>query len=59
MNELINKQNFHLAELSDRRDNQGDISPQLAGVIKQAENKLDELNHRLENRRGWVVEDVA
>ncbi len=51
LNELINRQNLHLAELTDRRDNQGDKSPQLAGAIKQAENKLDELNHRLENRR--------
>ncbi|GBE38592.1 MAG TPA: DUF3883 domain-containing protein [Nitrospirae bacterium] len=51
LNELINRQNLHLAGLTDRRDNQGDTSPQLAGAIKQAENKLDDLNHRLENRR--------
>ncbi len=51
LNELINRQNLHLAELTDRRDNKGDTSPQLAGAIKQAENKLDDLNHRLENRR--------
>lgn len=51
LNELINRQNLHLAELTERRDNQGDTSPQLAGAIKQAEERLDELNHRLENRR--------
>ncbi len=51
LNELINRQNLHLAELSDRRDNRGDTSPQLANAIKQAEDRLDELNHRLENRK--------
>ena len=51
LNELINRQNLHLAELSERRDNRGDTSPQLAGAIKQTEDRLDELNHRLENRR--------
>jgi len=51
LNELINRQNLHLAELSERRDNRGDTSPQIASAIKQTEDRLDELNHRLENRR--------
>lgn len=51
LNELINRQNLRLAELTERKDNQGDTSPQLAGAIKQAEDRLDELNHRLEKRR--------
>jgi SNF2 family DNA or RNA helicase len=51
LNELIHRQNLHLADLTERQDNQGDTSPQLASAVKQAEDKLDELNHRLENRR--------
>ena len=51
LNELINRQNLHLAELTDRRDNKGESSPQLSNAIKQAEDKLDELNNRLEKRR--------
>ncbi len=50
LNELIHRQNMHLAELSDKRDNCGDTTPQIASAIKQAEDRLDELNHRLENR---------
>lgn len=44
----------------------GDTSPQLASAVKQAEDKLDELNHRLENRREelhkeshFVIGDIA
>lgn len=57
LNELINRQNLHLAELTDRRDNRGDTSPQLAGAIKQSEDKLDELNHRLEKRSEELLKE--
>ncbi len=50
LNELIHRQNLKLAELIDQQQN-GDASPLLAANTKQAEDRLDELNGRLEGRQ--------
>jgi superfamily II DNA or RNA helicase len=49
LNELIHRQNLKLAELVEQQQN-GDSSPLLAANTKQAEDRLDELNGRLEAR---------
>jgi hypothetical protein len=49
LNELIHRQNLTFARLSEQQQN-GDKSPQLAGIIKQAADRIEDLNHRLENR---------
>jgi len=50
LNELIHRQNLKLAELIDQQQT-GDSSPLLAANTKQAEDRLDELNGRLEGRQ--------
>jgi hypothetical protein len=50
LNELIHRQNLKLAELVSQRE-AGDSNPSIPGNIKQAEDRLDELNGRLERRR--------
>jgi hypothetical protein len=50
LNEMIHRQNLKLAELVEQQEH-GDNSPGTAGNIKQAEDRLDELNGRLERRR--------
>jgi superfamily II DNA or RNA helicase len=50
LNELINRQNLRLAELVTRQQ-AGDSSPLIAANIKTTEDRLDELNLRLERRR--------
>ena len=50
LNELIHRQNLKLAELVSQREN-GDTNPSIPGNIKQAEDRVDELNGRLERRR--------
>jgi len=50
LNELIHRQNLKLAELVEQQQN-GDNSPLLAANTKQAEDRLDELNGRLEARQ--------
>src|SRR5580658_5739796 len=50
LNELIHRQNLRLAELMDQQQH-GDSSPLLAANTKQAEDRLDELNGRLEGRQ--------
>ena len=50
LNELINRQNLRLAELVEKQQ-AGVSSPLLAANIKTTENRLDELNSRLERRR--------
>ena len=50
LNELIHRQNLKLAELIDQQQT-GDTSPLLAANTKQAEDRLDELNGRLEGRQ--------
>jgi superfamily II DNA or RNA helicase len=49
LNELIHRQNMTMARLVEQQQ-AGDRSPQLAGNIKQAEDRLDELNGRMERR---------
>jgi hypothetical protein len=55
LNELIHRQNLKLAELIDQQQN-GDSSPLLAANTKQAEDRLDELNGRLEGRQRELTE---
>jgi hypothetical protein len=49
LNELIHRQNLRLAELLEQQS--GDASPLLAANTRQAEDRLDELNGRLERRQ--------
>jgi hypothetical protein len=49
LNELIHRQNLKLAELIEQQQ-RGDTSPLLAANLKQAEDRIDELNGRLERR---------
>lgn len=49
LNELIHRQNLMLARFIEQQE-AGDRSPQLAGSIKQCEDRLDELNSRRERR---------
>jgi hypothetical protein len=50
LSELINRQQLRVAELSEMQD-RGDTSQPLAANIKTTEDRLDELNARLEHRR--------
>jgi len=50
LNELINRQQVRLGELSEMHE-RGDTSQPLAANIKQTEDRIDELNARLEHRR--------
>jgi len=50
LNELINRQNLRMAELLESQQ-AGDASPLLAANIKTTEDRLFELNARLEGRR--------
>ena len=50
LNELINRQQLRLAELSEMQE-RGDTSQPLAANLKQTEDRIDELNARLEQRR--------
>jgi TolA-binding protein len=50
LNELIHRQNMRLAELMEMHQ-RGDTSQPLAANIKQTEDRIDELNGRLEHRR--------
>ncbi len=50
LNALIDRQNLHMAELLEQQQ-KGDASPLLAANIKTTEDRLDELNGRLERRR--------
>jgi hypothetical protein len=50
LNELIHRQNLKMAELLNGQQS-GDPSPLLAANIKTAEDRLDELNGRLDRRR--------
>ncbi|MBI4516329.1 MAG: DUF3883 domain-containing protein [Deltaproteobacteria bacterium] len=49
LNELIHRQNLKLGELLEQQQG-GDTSPLLAANLKQAEDRIDELNGRLERR---------
>ena len=50
LNALINRQNLRMADLLEQQQS-GDASPLLAANIKTTEDRLDELNGRLERRR--------
>src|SRR6266404_1047688 len=50
LNALIDRQNLHMGELLEQQQ-KGDASPLLAANIKTTEDRLDELNGRLERRR--------
>ncbi|MBW1928066.1 MAG: DUF3883 domain-containing protein [Deltaproteobacteria bacterium] len=50
LNELIHRQNLKMAELLEQQQ-QDDKSPLLAANIKKIEDRIDELNGRLERRR--------
>ncbi|HET8892042.1 MAG TPA: DUF3883 domain-containing protein, partial [Candidatus Angelobacter sp.] len=50
LNALIDRQNLHMAELLEQQQ-KGDATPLLAANIKTTEDRLDELNGRLERRR--------
>jgi SNF2 family DNA or RNA helicase len=50
LNELIHRQNLRMAELISQQQS-GDNNPLTAANIKTTEDKLDELNGRLESRR--------
>ena len=64
LNELIHRQNLRMAELLESQQ-AGDTSPLLAANIKTTEDRLDELNGRLERRqeelkqeRHCVISDI-
>ena len=50
LNELIHRQNLRMAELMTQQQN-GDSSPLLAANIKTTEDRIDDLNSRLDRRR--------
>ncbi len=56
LNALIDRQNLHMAELFEQQQN-GDASPLLAANIKTTEDRLDELNGRLERRRDELKQE--
>jgi hypothetical protein len=56
LNELIHRQNLKLIELL-RQQEQGDASPLIAANIKQAEDRLYELNARLERRKEELAQE--
>jgi superfamily II DNA or RNA helicase len=56
LDELINRQNLKLAELIQQQQN-GDSSPLLAANMKQAEDRVYELNARLERRREELLQE--
>jgi superfamily II DNA or RNA helicase len=56
LNELIHRQNLRLAELWEQQQT-GDTSPLLAANFKQVENRLDELNNRLESRTAELIQE--
>jgi len=49
LNELIHRQNMTLARMVEQQQ-KGDNSPQLAGNIAQASERIDELNNRMDDR---------
>lgn len=56
LNELIHRQNLRLAELWEQQQ-AGDTSPLLSANIKQVEDRLDELNNRLESRTAELIQE--
>jgi superfamily II DNA or RNA helicase len=56
LNALIDRQNLHMAELFEQQQ-KGDGSPLLAANMKTTEDRLDELNGRLERRRDELKQE--
>ncbi len=56
LNELIHRQNLRMAELLEAKE-AGDTSPLLAANLKTTEDRLDELNGRLERRRAELEQE--
>jgi hypothetical protein len=56
LNELINRQQLRMADLYEQLG-QGDTSSPVAANIKQVEDRLDELNGRLERRRAELSQE--
>jgi len=56
LNELIHRQNLRLAELWEQQQS-SDSNPLLAANLKQTEDRLDELNNRLEKRTAELVQE--
>ena len=56
LTELIHRQNLRLAELDELRQ-QGDTSQPLAANLKLTEDRIDELNGRLERRRAELEQE--
>lgn len=56
LNELIHRQNLRMAELLEAKE-AGDTSPLLFANLKTTEDRLDELNARLERRRAELEQE--
>jgi len=56
LNELINRQQLRMAELYEQQGH-GDTNSPVAANIKQVEDRLDELNGRLERRRTELAQE--
>jgi len=56
LNELIHRQNLRMAELIESQQ-RGDVSPLLAANIKTTEDRLFELNERLERRQRELTQE--
>jgi len=56
LNELIHRQNMRLADLTQQQQH-GDPSPLLAANIKQVEDRLDDLNARLDRRLAELAQE--
>jgi len=58
LNELIHRQNLKLADLLQQQQELEQPPPWLAASIKQAEDRVDELNGRLERRRQELQQEA-
>ncbi len=56
LNELINRQNLRMADLWQKRES-GDTDPLVAANLKTTEDRIDELNARLERRRRDIEQE--
>jgi hypothetical protein len=56
LNELIHRQNLRYAALFEQQQS-GDVSPLLAANLKQAEDRLEDLNGRLETRHAELKQE--
>lgn len=56
LNELINRQQLRFGDLTEQQQ-QGDSSSPVAANLKQVEDRLDELNGRLEGRRAELAQE--